>query len=54
MVATAAQEVSVEQFREGLFRLSGENQAQADQLFETFKEALIEDITLSVNAKKKG
>ena len=48
-----AQKVSVEQFREGLFRLAGENQLEADRLFESFKEALIADITLAINAKKK-
>jgi|GEM_PF-5444294 len=54
MAATAPQEVSVEQFREGLYRIAGEDQGQADRLFEQFKEALIQDITLTVNAKKKG
>jgi hypothetical protein len=53
-MSTAVKEVSVERFREGLFRLAGENQSEADQLFEQFKKNLIEDVTLSINAKKKG
>ena len=55
MVTTVTpQEVSVEQFKEGLFRLAGENQVEADQLLAEFKEAVLEDLNLSLQAKKKG
>ncbi|MBI3898827.1 MAG: AHH domain-containing protein [Gammaproteobacteria bacterium] len=47
-------EVSVEAFKRGLFRLAGEDIKKAEELFEEFKEAYIEEVIRTANAEKEG